>query len=90
MKCCICGLTAPALKTVRRGDGSGSEASVLCDSCYQPLAGKVWIVPGWSICWGTCRLCGVWVSVNDLEDPRLGGRHGAYSGMCPDCDDVRK
>ncbi len=83
MRCDKCGFEAPALKTCRCRDSE--ETGVLCDACWEPLRELVWIVPGLVPCFGTCRICGEWVSVNDLRDTTPGGRRSAPSGVCVDC-----
>ena len=32
-----------------------------------------------------CRSCGEWLSVRDLQDARLGGKRGAWTGVCRAC-----
>ncbi len=87
MRCAGCCVEAPALKTVLcRADRE--RRGVLCDSCWLPLKDRLWIVPGWVACFGTCRLCGEWVSVRELRDARLGGKRSAWIGTCRMC--VRK
>ena len=84
MRCDGCGITAPALKTVRcRADRE--RRGVLCTACWEPLRESVWVVPGPVPCFGTCRACGEWASVNDLADATPGGRRSAPSGTCVDC-----
>ncbi len=83
MRCEGCGLVAPAMKTVRWR--SGARTFVLCDPCYSPIRGALWIVPGLVAVHGVCRGCGSWRSLGDLADVTLGGKRGAPSGRCTSC-----
>ncbi len=84
MRCDRCGHTAPALKTVCwRRDHQTRFA--LCDSCWEPLAAAVWVIPGLAACFGTCRGCAEWFSVRELEDRTGGGKRDAPSGICARC-----
>src|SRR3712207_6188145 len=65
--CHSCGAEAVTLKTCRYRTG-GEQTFVLCDRCYAPIAGAVWIVPGPVACFGTCRSCGSWHSLRDLGE----------------------
>lgn len=75
------------MKTLR--PRSGGASFVACDGCYGPISGRVWIVPGLVIVFGTCSRCGSWERLADLADPKPGGRRGAPSGTCPACDNAR-
>ncbi len=83
MCCDNCGAEALALKTCRFR--MGEIGFVLCDACWEPLRDTVWIVPGPVACFGTCALCGEWVSARDLRDPAMGGRRDAWRGTCRGC-----
>ena len=83
MECGGCGASAPALKTVRWR--KGERLFPLCDRCYAPLAGHLWIVVGPVPAHGTCRSCGHWYGVGELVDPKPGGRRDAPSGLCSGC-----
>lgn len=84
MRCDGCGIEADALKTCRcRADREGR--GVLCTGCWEPLRELVWIIAGPIACFGTCRTCEEWVSINDLRDAVPGGRRSAPSGTCPRC-----
>lgn len=83
MRCSGCGLSAPALKTLR--PRSGGASFVRCDPCWRPVAAFVWVVPGRVICFGVCRGCGEWFSVRGLVERRGGGRHDAPTGICSGC-----
>lgn len=84
MRCDGCDLSATMLKTVVcRSDRERRGA--LCDGCWLPLADRLWIVPGPGKCFGTCVLCGHWVSVRDLRDAKLGGKRSAWVGTCFSC-----
>ncbi len=83
MRRCKCGVEAPAFKTCRRREGEGT--GVLYDSCWLPLADRLWIVPGPVACFGRCRGCGEWFSVRELTDRKPGGGHGAMVETCTMC-----
>jgi hypothetical protein len=83
VRCATCGHEEAALKTVR--PRSGGASFVLCDRHWQPVAGRVWIVPGPGPCFGTCRRCGSWFALRELADRTGGGRQGAPTGICPAC-----
>ena len=86
MRCSECGASAAVMKTVVwREDGDDAEEWALCQECYAEVAGEVMIVPGVVTAWGTCERCGEWLSVRDLEDARLGGKRGAWTGVCRAC-----
>ena len=85
MLCEGCGAEAQVMKTCRRRDGEGSEAGVLCDPCYAPLADSVWIVAGMVPAHGKCRSCAHWFSVGELAGLAKGGKWDAPSGLCVDC-----
>jgi len=78
-----CGFEAPALKTCRQR--TEERRFVLCDPCYVPLAGSLWIVAGLASVHGKCRACSGWFSLRELEDPRPGGKWDAPSGICLGC-----
>ncbi len=71
------------MKTVRWK--SGERRFVLCDRCYAPIRGSLWIVAGHHTVHGVCQGCGSWRSVGDLADVTLGGKRGAPSGTCASC-----
>jgi hypothetical protein len=85
MLCEGCGVEALVLKTCRRRDGEGSEAGVLCDPCWEPLADSLWIVVGPVAAHGRCRVCGGWSSVRELVEQKQGGKWDAPSGVCSSC-----
>jgi len=82
--CARCGAAAAVLKTARWRDRNGGPFA-LCDPCWRPIAGAVWIVPGPVICFGTCRRCGEWASVRDLLGAKPGGKWSAPTGTCVTC-----
>lgn len=86
MKCRGCGVEAAALKTVRCRDDA-ERIGVLCNDCYIPLAGRLWIVPGGYVVWGRCLRCLEWVSLRELRDAKPGGagRGDAPAGTCVGC-----
>ena len=57
----------------------------LCDGCWLPISGAVWIVAGPVPCFGNCRTCREWVSVRDLSERTGGGRWDSITGVCADC-----
>jgi len=85
VRCDNCGAEALALKTCRFR--AGEIRFVLCDTCWLSLWDGVWIVPGQVPCFGTCRTCGDWISLNELRDQKPGGaRKGdAPGGLCERC-----
>ncbi len=83
MRCEGCGAEAPALKTVRWR--TGERRFALCDTCWEPVSGSVWIVAGPFPVFGKCRLCGEWFSVNDLSGLAGGGRWDSPTGICSGC-----
>jgi len=83
VRCLGCG--HPALKTVRWRRGVAKRAFNLCDRCYPPLAGSVWLVRGPVSVFGVCRGCGEWLSVRDLAETTPGGKWDALLGSCPGC-----
>ncbi len=86
MRCCKCGASAPALKSVVCRDAR-NRRGVLCDPCWEPLADRLWILPGLVAAWGRCRECGEWFGVGELSDRKPGGGHGAMIGACVDCEE---
>ena len=88
MICEGCGASAPALKSVRWRNGESRRKLSLCDGCWLPISGSVWVVRGPVPCFGKCRLCGEWVSVNVLRDVAGGGRWDSPTGICPGCNGV--
>ena len=88
VRCEGCGAEAPALKTLRWKHSSSQRGFSLCDPCYSGVAGEVWIVRGPVPCWGQCRSCSEWFSVNELEDRVGGGRWDSPTGVCPGCNGV--
>ena len=84
---CVATNEAPrplALKTCCWRTGAG-HTFALCDPCYTPLAAAVWIVPGSSAVFGSCRSCGSWFSLWELRERSAGGKAGAPSGLCERC-----
>ncbi len=71
------------MKTVR--PRSGGASFLLCDPCYEPLVGSVFIVAGHLPAHGKCRCCSGWFSLRELEDLKPGGRWDAQSGLCLGC-----
>ncbi len=83
MECEGCGASAPSLKTVRWRKGERRFA--LCDPCWIPLAGSLWVVGGPVPVHGKCRGCAHWFSLRDLSEIRPGGKWDAPSGLCLGC-----
>jgi hypothetical protein len=86
--CTRCDTVAVVLKTCRWRDRNGA-AFTLCDSCWLPISGAVWVVPGRVPCFGTCLRCGGWFSVRELADRRPGGRYDSSQGTCTVCAEQR-
>jgi hypothetical protein len=83
MVCEGCGVEALLMKTCRRRDGEGT--GVLCDPCYGPLAGSVWIIPGQEIAAAKCDRCSRWIHPNDMIELRRGAKWDGYGGVCQEC-----
>ncbi len=84
MRCECCGVEDAVLKTVRWR--SGERRFALCDPCWEPVSGSVWVVPGPVPCHGLCRSCSGWFRVSELSEPvPAGGKWGAPSGLCASC-----
>ncbi len=84
MKCEGCGAEAPALKTVRWK--TGERRFALCDPCWEPVSGSVWVVPGPVPCFGLCRGCSRWFRVSELAElVPAGGKWSAPGGLCGGC-----
>jgi len=81
VRCEGCGAEALAMKTVRWK--TGERRFVLCEPCYAPICGSLWIVPGQQTVHGVCRVCSGWFSVRQLADVTLGGQGGSPSGPWP-------
>ena len=84
MICESCGITAPALKTVRWRT-EGKRRFVLCDGCYAPLSASLWIVPGSHDAHGQCERCSEWFSLRDLAVIRPGRKKSDFGGICHSC-----
>ena len=85
MICEACGVSAPALKTCRWRTG-GERRFVLCDSCWEPISGSVWIVRGRVPVWGFCSGCSEWFSVRELAELRPSGwKWDSPTGLCRSC-----
>ena len=80
-----CGLTAPALKTVRWRRGAERRKFVLCDECYAPLSASLWIVRGHHDVFGKCEGCGSWFSLRDFALIRPGRKKSDFGGVCRNC-----
>jgi hypothetical protein len=83
-----CGVVAPALKTVRWR--SGERRFVLCDPCWGPMRGAMWVVPGDFTVTARCDACGAYLNPRELvpETRRPGGgykRDVIASGLCRGC-----
>ncbi len=85
MRCESCGLTAPVLKAVRWRTG-GEREFVLCDSCWLPVRGSVWVLCGPVPAHGFCPGCSNWFSVRELSELQPAGwKWDAPSGLCHNC-----
>jgi hypothetical protein len=84
VRCSACGMDAPVLKTCRWRTSS-ERTFALCDPCWLPIRGAVWVVPGPVACFGSCTRCGLWFSVRELAECTGGGKQGAPSGVCRSC-----
>ena len=88
MICEGCGFEDAALKTGRwRG---GERRFVLCNPCWEPLPGTLWVVPGPFTVTARCDQCGGYLNPRELapEARRPGGgykRDVIASGLCREC-----
>ena len=74
------------MKTVRWK--SGERKFVLCDACYAPIRGSLWIVPGKVSVVAKCLSCGTYLHPDDMAS-RAGGGDGkrdVLAGTCTRCD----
>ncbi|MDP9475135.1 MAG: hypothetical protein M3R38_05490 [Actinomycetota bacterium] len=83
MVCEGCASSDLALKTVRWR--SGERRFALCDPCWEPLSGFLWVVVGPVPAHGRCRSCGHWFGLQELAGISPGGKWDAPSGLCGDC-----
>jgi hypothetical protein len=70
---------------------NGTRLTV-CDLCWAEHADDLIIVPGDRVVAARCDSCGAYGNPREFSELSLGGRKGAYSGVCPDCteDDGRE
>jgi hypothetical protein len=80
--CDRCGATG-WLKTCRWRDG-GEQTFVLCDGCWLPLAGAVWIIPGGSTVTARCDECDGFMNPRELAVRRALVKE-VYRGTCATC-----
>ncbi len=86
MICEACGYEALALKTVRWR--TGKRTFVLCDECWEPISGSLWVVPGDFSITARCDECRSYVNPSELATSYPGGatkRDIIASGVCKDC-----
>lgn len=87
MRCSGCGAVGH-FKTVRQRDAAWNETFALCDSCWEPIRGEVWIRPGPISVTSRCDRCGHYVHPHELVTSRPGGaakRDVVSTGICVSC-----
>ncbi len=82
MSCELCGGGDSWIKTCLTPEGS---RLLVCDSCHGEHTAELTVVPGLLVVTARCDLCGAYGNPREFSGVRLGGRKGAYSGMCPEC-----
>lgn len=68
---------------------TGIRRFVLCDDCWRPISGSVWIVRGEVNVTSRCDLCGYYVHPEALVTSRPGGgykRDLVSTGICGVCE----
>jgi hypothetical protein len=90
LKCSACGHEELALKTVRwkAAPRKGARRWVICDACYEPLSGALWIVAGDFSITARCDVCHRYLNPRELVTSRPGGgykRDVIASGLCASC-----
>ncbi len=82
MACELCREGDLWIKTCRTPSGTLIK---ICDLCYAEHATELIIVPGDMVVTARCDGCGHYGNPREFQEVRLGGRKGAYSGLCPGC-----
>jgi len=80
--CELCGGGDMWIKTCLTPSGS---RLVVCDRCYGEHRAELTIVPGDRLVTARCDVCGAYGNPRGFSGVRLGGRKGAYSGICREC-----
>jgi hypothetical protein len=82
MPCELCGGGDQWIKTCLT---PSSSRLLVCDDCYVDHASELRIVPGDWVVTARCDGCGRYGNPREFSEVSLGGRKGAYSGMCRAC-----
>ena len=82
MGCELCRGGDTWIKTCITPEGS---RLMVCDKCYGEHVAELTVVPGGLVVTARCGACGVYGNLREFSGVRLGGRKGAYSGMCQAC-----
>ena len=82
MACELCGGGDTWIKTCLTPEGS---RLLVCDPCHGEHERELTIVPGDTMVTACCDACGVCSNPRIFSGLRLGGRKGAYSGLCTAC-----
>ena len=82
MGCGLCGGGDPWIKTCLTPEGLRLP---VCDPCFAEHAAELAVVPGDTVVTARCGVCGAYGNPREFSGLRLGGRKGAYSGMCRGC-----
>lgn len=88
MICESCGVQRLAMKTVKWK--TGDRRFTLCDECWEPISGSLWIVAGNHTVNARCDGCGDYVSLNDMAELRGGAGKRDFGGVCWGCAGVRQ
>jgi len=82
MACEMCGGGDAWIKTCI---SPGGTRLTVCDLCWAEHSDDLIIVPGDHVVTARCDSCGIYGNPREFSGLRLGGRKGAYSGLCPAC-----
>jgi hypothetical protein len=82
MACGLCGGGDAWVKTCLTPEDS---RLLICDPCHAEHEKELIIVAGDKMVTARCDLCGLYGNPREFSEVRLGGRKGAYSGMCQAC-----
>jgi hypothetical protein len=58
----------------------------LCEECWEPISGVLWILRGPVPAHGFCPSCSEWFSVRELSElSPAGWKWDSPAGLCPNC-----
>ncbi len=83
MACELCGGGDIWIKTCQTPEDS---RLLVCDPCYGEHRSILTIVPGDTVVTARCGSCGAYGNPREFSGLSLGGRKGAYSGTCAECN----